>query len=342
MTTEGNNVIQLEDHASPEERASRWIARIDAGPLTPEERQELREWIASHPDNADLLDAQALLWSNASRARFPRAKTLHKRAKRSAWSELMTRPRVAVAGGLLAAAFFVVGGVVRLGGDAETGHYTTLIGKTSQVELKDGSSIHLNTASSTKVDYTEHRRVIILERGEGFFEVSKDKNRPFDVVAGDTVVRAVGTKFSVRRLESGKVEVAVTEGVVELLRKADLERKGEQRFSKPVRLAQGQSGVQSASTLLVTQKDEKAMVTRLSWLQGRLTFDSERLVDAVEQVNRYSQERVVLGDASLADLKVSGSFKIEDVPVFLNSLERGFGLEVTHADGVATISKRAS
>ncbi len=343
MMVRKSNVFQMEDHATPSEQASRWVARIDAGPLNAVERQELRDWISSHPGNAELLDSHAMLWSSASRARFAETGKARHPGLVGRWSGPFRRPLTAA----LASCALAV--LVYLGGDrmhsspaGEAAQYATNIGKTSEIRLEDGSTIHLNTASSTRVDLSPSRRLIHLERGEGYFEVAKDHSRPFDVVAGDTIVRAVGTKFSVHELDAGRVEVTVTEGVVELLQRGQHDQPVEPSFARPVRLAQGQSGLQVGGTLWITQKEERALDDKLSWLRGRLNFDGEDLGLAVAEVNRYAIEKIVVDDPSLLDLKVSGSFNIDDVPVFLKSLEEGFGLRVTHIGGVARISRKDS
>ena len=65
--------------------------------------------------------------------------------------------------------------------------------------------------------YEWRGRNVRIDKGEAWFQVAKDKKRPFVVAAGDVRVRAVGTAFSVRRLEEG-ADVQVTEGVVEVFR----------------------------------------------------------------------------------------------------------------------------
>jgi transmembrane sensor len=99
--------------------------------------------------------------------------------------------------------------------------YTTDFGGLSRIVLDDGSVVSLNTNSLMRVQITPELRHIVLERGEALFKVAHDKNRPFDVDAGTTTVRAVGTEFSVRVREpvaeagGGKaVEVLVKEGRV--------------------------------------------------------------------------------------------------------------------------------
>src|SRR3546814_12357098 len=58
-------------------------------------------------------------------------------------------------------------------------------------------------------------RNVVLREGEAWFQVARDKSRPFVVEAGKVRVQAVGTAFSVRRDENG-ASVFVTEGVVEI------------------------------------------------------------------------------------------------------------------------------
>src|SRR6202040_1387699 len=93
--------------------------------------------------------------------------------------------------------------------------YRTAIGGIAAISMKDGSTVTLNTNSEIRVALNETERRVDLERGEAFFEVAKDHNRPFIVRVGDQRVIAVGTKFSVRR-EPNHVRVVVTEGRVRL------------------------------------------------------------------------------------------------------------------------------
>src|SRR6202011_1589324 len=119
----------------------------------------------------------------------------------------------AVAAGLGA---IVLGGAWNLYKQQEETRFQTAIGERAAVGLPDGSSIDLNTNSRVWVDYTERRRVIRLERGEAFFKVAHDTQRPFWVHAGDSWVRAVGTAFNVYLRPTGPV-VTVSEGTVNVV-----------------------------------------------------------------------------------------------------------------------------
>src|ERR1700692_65195 len=99
----------------------------------------------------------------------------------------------------------------------EETRFQTAIGEQAAVALADGSSFDLNTNSRIWVDYSQRQRVIRLERGESFFKVAHDTQRPFWVRAGDYWVRAVGTAFNVYLSPTG-VEVTVSEGTVNVVK----------------------------------------------------------------------------------------------------------------------------
>jgi len=79
--------------------------------------------------------------------------------------------------------------------------------------LTDGSVIHVNTQSEVAIRFTENLRTVELFRGEALFEVVHNPNRPFRVVAGDTVTEAIGTTFNVYKTKT-QTTIAVIEGKV--------------------------------------------------------------------------------------------------------------------------------
>jgi transmembrane sensor len=102
----------------------------------------------------------------------------------------------------------------------------------SSVALADGSAVEL--APQSHLDLVESKQESVklsLEYGRVTCDVAKNAKRAFSVVAGDVVVKVVGTKFSVSR-NAGRVEVEVQRGVVEV--------KSPTR-AEPLRLAAGQS-----------------------------------------------------------------------------------------------------
>lgn len=209
---------------------------------------------------------------------------------------------------------------------------STAIGEHRPVALADGSRMHLNTGSKARVVFSKARRRIQLDAGEGYFDVAKDAERPFEVAVGSSIVRAVGTRFLVRRQANGQAEVTVFEGVVELI-KAQAEpavpgARAVQPSHPPVRLAVGQSATEQEHVVVLRSVPEPALEHKLAWQHERIVFDNTPLATAVEQVNRYGTLPLVLGDDMPRDVRVSGAFSTREIPVFLRSLEQGFGLRV--------------
>ena len=82
------------------------------------------------------------------------------------------------------------------------------------IQLEDGSSVTIYPGS--KLAFPKHfaagKREVYLE-GEAFFNVSKNRNRPFFVYSNNIVTQVLGTSFDIRRI-NGQVEVAVKTGRV--------------------------------------------------------------------------------------------------------------------------------
>ena len=90
----------------------------------------------------------------------------------------------------------------------------TLAGQKLQVHLRDGSKVKLNAESSITFPkyFSDSSRIVNL-KGEAYFEVAEDIDRPFQVVVGNVVVQALGTSFSIRN-EKGSTSVYLTSGKV--------------------------------------------------------------------------------------------------------------------------------
>lgn len=337
-------VMNFERTPQADAQARDWVVRIDAGPLDPEERQRLQQWLSADADHPRLLDEHALLWAAASRARFPAPEPAAAYAAAGGFMHPRRNWRWgagALAGAALAVVFWL-GGPWSSSGDA--GHvvaetYSTGIGEPRPVPLPDGSRTELDAASTLRLAYSPGHRRVLLERGAGLFDVAKDKSRPFEVVAGNVVVRAVGTRFLVQRRGDGSAEVTVYEGVVEVTRTGPAEPQVDRQ---PVRLGVGQVAVSAEQHTLVAQAAPEAMGRKLAWQQGRIEFERTPLGEALEEVNRYSPVLIRLGDARLKDMQVSGSFSTRDTQVFLRSLEQGFGLRVQRSGEAWLVSPAES
>lgn len=199
---------------------------------------------------------------------------------------------------------------------------STAIGERSTIMLEDGSTVDLNTDTSVRVAFDEGERRLYLLKGQAIFKVAHDADRPFVVFAAGRRVTALGTEFEVR-IDRSEFAVTLLEGKVEVddLRKIVVPNNQDRSAAlavKSIELNPGErfaSGNAAPSTI-----SEEALARAISWREGRLDFESEALDVIVYEINRYSHRKVVLSDPSLAELRVSGSFKAGSVENFVAAL----------------------
>lgn len=210
--------------------------------------------------------------------------------------------------------------------------------------LADGSTVQLNRGSVLAENYTAAERRVRLERGEAHFTVVKDAARPFIVEAAGVAVRAVGTAFNVR-LESTAVEVLVTEGRVEV---NDVSRGqsllGPERDGAAPLLTAGQSArvdlapttVPRVATVSAAQIEEQ-----LAWQPRLLDFTNAPMPEIVAAFNRGNPVRLSLGEAGLRDMRLSATFRSDNVEGFVRLMESDFGLRAEWHGGGEIVLRRA-
>lgn len=211
--------------------------------------------------------------------------------------------------------------------------YSTDRGSLERITLDDGSIVSLNTNSVMRVQLTPERRHIVLERGEALFKVEHDASRPFDVEAANTIVRAVGTEFSVRVRDAadvgggkgGKdVEVLVREGRVAIdppKAEKPMERKAVLPASIST-LSAGEAVVITPKRVHVEKVAEDNVEKKLAWTEGRIWFERETLKNVVAEFNRYNRRQMVIADPTIENIRIGGGFDATDPESFIAALER--------------------
>lgn len=207
-------------------------------------------------------------------------------------------------------------------------------GLNRSVTLPDQSAVTVRGGTRLTADFNARERRVILNGGEAFFQVSKDKQRPFVVHALDTRITAVGTAFNVEA-NRDVVRVTVTEGVVEVARPHSAADGSGQEI---IHLSAGRGLVwQAGQTAPVIALLDKANAT--SWVTGTLEFSNEPLASVVEALNRYGSRHVNL-DASLRGHQFTGTVTLENIDEWLAALPTIFPVMIQHSDGADSIQPR--
>jgi transmembrane sensor len=306
--------------------AARWLERRVCENWTHEDEVALDLWLAESPARM-----VAYLRLSAAWGRTDRLAVL--RARPPTGSVRFNKPRRAISGvlGVVAATMALAATVFAFSGSREQ-VYETGLGKHQTIRLSDGSRIELNTGTLLRLDQSETRRTAWLDKGEAYFEIVHNAERPFLVVADGRRVTDLGTKFVVRR-ETSHVEVALMEGRARLDAPA---RVGKQQT---MLLVPGDVAVSAADSLAVTRESARALANELGWRRGILVFDNATLADAAFQFNRYNSTKLIVSDPSVARLAIYGTFSTGDFERFARVAQDVFGLRVTHLGDQTVISR---
>ncbi len=295
--------------------AAVWLAQRDAG-FSAAQAAAFERWRDADPRHAAALRrAEATQRLLARLPESPSAQALLAEAD----ALVASRPRVIpfstlwksaaglAAAAALAFAFFHPSSQL----ESANAAYTTAAGQHQSLNLPDGSTLVLSSASQVQVAFAPAERRVHLQHGEAHFYVAKDTSRPFIVSAGDVAVRAVGTAFNVRRHTAG-VEVLVTEGKVQVTRT-------DTSTPEPIFLVAGErafvDGLPAASLAADLPATERAADRA-----PRLMFNNTPLADVVERFNRYSRVQMEIADPDLAARAIGGNFDADNAESFINLL----------------------
>ncbi len=222
-------------------------------------------------------------------------------------------------------------------GSVDNGTYRAAIGEQKNLALADGSQILLDTNARVSIDYSERLRKIHLHHGKAHFDVVPAPDLPFEVYAGVGMVRAVGTSFSVY-LSDQDIEVVVDEGKVELARVQVPATDTGAPIDTPMitnvflSLEKGQSASFDETREEKIALSQSVLSQKLAWREGLLIFTGDPLHEVVAEVSRYTATRIEISDPALGDLAIGGRFRVGKLEALYDSLETGFGVQVSHVD----------
>ncbi len=332
-----------------EQEASEWIARLNGDVVSDNDRAEFKTWLAQDPIHERMYEELLVTWRLFEQLQFEPESTVdtavHMPVRQTMWQTIGQwlygwRRLAVVTVGVAAALFFGV--YLQLMTVSET--YQTTFGEHVSVSLPDGSTVQLNSDSRVRVDYSFRTRVIHLEKGEAYFEVAHDTDRPFWVTAGSGWVRAVGTAFGVYLNPKG-VRVTVHEGTVKLgaADKALTESISDKVLDNTSAvLTVGEQASLEGGVAVRRSLSNRDLERVDAWRDGWLYIENENLCDVVTELDRHTPRQLVLEDNQLCSLSVGGSFQAnpQGAEALLSMLEVNYGAQISR-DGNLTRIKAA-
>lgn len=317
--------------------AAAWFVQLERHPHDAELRRAFETWLAADPHHHDDWALVSGAWTRLDALKDDPAVLAARRALSADLAATRRGPPLRWAAGLAVAAV-LGGGLLGLNSWRQAGQadqpasvaavtqdlavYRTPVGGQNTVTLEDGSQVTLNTDTEVRLTSWGRQRALTVVRGEAFFQVAKNPERPFVVTAAGRTVTALGTAFDVRvdpsqwsvSLIEGKIRVAADDASVDLTPGHHLQQRGDEAWS-----------VEARNVADLT-----------SWRDGSLVFENRPLASIVQEMNRYSDQKVRITDPALAATPLSGRFKTGDVAGFVATLE-AYGMARSSQTAPATI-----
>lgn len=330
----------VQDDIQPDrhEEAALWCMSLAEGQLPPGEREAFDRWLEDDR-NAAAFQAVVRTWKTAdSAACLPEAIAMRSAAlesyrtvNRQRWTRRLGA-RSWWAGGIAATLVLAVTTLFML--SDSTRPYQTEVGERRVALLDDQSRLSLDADSLVEVDMSDQQRELTLVRGRAKFDVAKDPLRPFTVVAGDKMVVATGTSFSVEMI-GGEVRVLLYHGRVSVLDRTAPAPAGKELQLKPGQEMIAPVGAGAPPTLVSFDPERSS-----SWESGQLSFGDEPLALAAARMNRYSDRKLALGDAKVARVRVNGVFTAGDTAAFVEGVTRMNAVRAEYTPGQITLKSQ--
>ena len=313
------------EQAAAIERAMEWLLRREMAPSDARLERDFQQWLESTDVNRQAYAAVQSTWAELGQLprQLPDGDVSSNAADNESGNVVhlpVRKPRrtrwFAAAAALAAACVaFVAAPLIHrhIITDYETG-----VAELRDVALPDGSIVQLDAGSAIAVDYTDAARRITLLSGQAFFQVTRDTQRPFSVLADEVSVTVTGTAFSVWKT-TGTIDVSVQSGTVEVLH--DGKRAGD-----PLTVG---------DRLVIDRMDKAIHRERMApesvaaWRLQKLVVQDTTFGDIVEAVGRYLPGAIFVGDRTLNQRKITGVFDLNRPVDALRTLANSQNASVT-------------
>ncbi|MCX6317829.1 MAG: FecR family protein [Bacteroidetes bacterium] len=218
---------------------------------------------------------------------------------------------------------------------------STRPGSKSMVKLPDGSTVWLNAGS--KISYTKDFGKDIREvylTGEGFFDVTKNKEKPFIIHTSSINIKVLGTSFNVRAYpEDKQTETSLIHGSIEVTIK---NRPNDKIILSPSEklIVENNQALQTENVKPSTVKAVPATaavapmvsinklkynvadstVAETQWINNKLVFRDESFADLAVRMERWYDVNIEINDPVLRQARLNGIFEKETIQQALEAL----------------------
>lgn len=182
--------------------------------------------------------------------------------------------------------------------------------------LSDGTRIFINSMSRLifPVSFPGNKREVMLE-GEAYFEVAKNKSKPFIVIVNGIAVEVLGTSFNIKAYPDEKHSyTTLVEGKVKL---KPTNQSSNVRFLEP-----DQQAVYDPSTTGIVIKEVDASQI-VQWIAGKYSFSNQTLDEIMKTLSRWYDFNYQYDNESLKKIRFEGGLnKYESIDPILDIINK--------------------
>jgi len=261
---------------------------------------------------------------------------------------------------VLMMAFFVVKDLAFNSDKRQTGsvqnslsEISTRNGSKTNVVLPDGTIVKLNAGSKLTYDknYGNTIREVDLT-GEAFFDVVKNKEKPFIIHTKKIDIKVLGTTFNVRSYPDEKMETSLVKGSIEVTFK---DKPSEKIILKPneklivtddqlsLKTAKTRSPGQTFAPIVaishLNYTKEDSTIIETAWVQNKLIFRDEMFKQLALRMERWYNVLIRFDNSGIEKLSFTGIFENETVQQALDALQLSGKFNYSMKENEIVISK---
>jgi transmembrane sensor len=218
------------------------------------------------------------------------------------------------------------------------GYHTLRVpnGKVIAVTLQDGSNVKLNSGSELKYPISfagKNKREVFL-KGEAFFTIAKDQNKPFLVNTHGVFTKVFGTEFNVSAYETDvAIEVVLVEGSVGVGAKNGTS-------TNVLKMIKPSQKLTSNNATGHDYKIENVDVTPyISWTRGIVVFQNEQMSEIIKKLERRFNVSVINKNETLSKHRFTGVFNDEDINLIMKTIQTHTHFNFVKEGNIITIKK---
>ncbi|WP_175653171.1 FecR family protein [Pseudomonas sp. Marseille-P9899] len=200
--------------------------------------------------------------------------------------------------------------------------YRSPTGEHREITLADGSVVELDSNSAIDVHFSADKRQVTLLRGQAFFDVKSQPERPFEVDAETVSVTVTGTAFAVE-VSPVSIDVSVARGSVKVA-----DRRHPANATEPLKPGQGLRFVREGGAVQSLQMPVEQIA---AWRHWQMLAIDQPLSDVVARLRQYQPGLIVLNDAALGERRITAALDLRSPKKALEAAIAPLGARVTSA-----------